>query len=529
MGSSTHRASSSTDTGGTRRTVAKIQDLFKGFAEAYGTYVIPPDGEALESGKRKGEARTIREPVTDELWAKHLEGSQGLGIIPINKANACSWGCVDIDVYRDFDPVTIWEKVKALGIPLTVCRSKSGGCHVYALFSEPVPAVKVRSWLTQVASALGHAQSEVFPKQTQLGEDNMGNWVNMPYMGGADDGPTTRYAYHPDTGEGMTLSEFEATVEASEPEAFFKFSLKQELKKKSASNEFSEAPPCLEALCAAGKFPEGSRNCGLMNMALFRRKVILDDEAWEKVVFADNNKYMGPGSNNEVRQILRSITKKKYEYQCNEEPLSSHCNRGLCQTRRYGVTHHQASVTGLQKMLTEPPVWILQVEDKPVRLSTKELTNQGLFQQAVLEQINMYPIPRKQQDWTLLIRVLIEKVQVIEMPEEATDEGRMIESIEDFVTSCTPATDVSQIHQGIPIEKEGRTFFRGKDLMNYLQDHGFRDIHKTRSAFYALISNMDSVTIHTSRKIAGHSLRLWSIVTPARVEIEAKAAEEVPF
>lgn len=509
--------------------MARIQDLFKGFEGAYGTYVIPPDAEVEPSGKLKGEATTIRKPITKELWAKHLDGSQGLGVIPINKDNMCVWGCVDIDVYIDFDPHDIWKKVKELGIPLTVCRSKSGACHVYALLSEPVPAAKLRPWLSQVASALGHAKSEIFPKQTQISDDAMGNWMNVPYQGGGDDRPTTRFAYHPETGEGMSLSEFEATVEATNPDTFFKFSLKAELKKKSESNEFTDAPPCLEALCNAGKFPQGSRNCGLMNLALFRRKVIMDDEKWEKCVFADNQRYMGPGSNNEVRQIIKSITRKRYEYQCNEEPISSHCNRGLCQTRRYGVTHHQASVTGLQKMLTEPPVWIVQVEDMPVRLTTQQLYNQGLFQQAVIAQINQCPIPRKIQDWTLLLRVLLEKVQVIEMPEEATEEGRMVESIEDFVTSCTPASDSSQIHQGIPIEADGRTFFRGKDLVNYLQDHGHKDIQKNRSAFFTLIKEMESVKIHDPKKIAGASVRLWSIETPARIQIEAKAAEEVPF
>lgn len=266
-----------------------------------------------------------------------------------------------------------------------------------------------------------------------------------------------------------------------------------------------------------------------MNLALFRRKAIQDDERWEKCVFADNTKYMGPGSTNEVHQIVRSIRKKKYEYQCNEEPMSSHCNRGLCQTRRYGVTHHQASVTGLQKIDTEPPVWLVQVEDKPVRLSTLQLHSQTLFQQAVIEQINECPMPRKTQDWTLLLRVLLEKVQVIEMPKEATHEGRMAESIEDYVSSCTPATDPSQIHQGIPIEEDGRTFFRSKDLWVHLQDHGYRDVYKQRAMYFALIKGMESVKMHSPRRIAGASVRLWSIETPARIEITAKVVEEAPL
>ncbi len=510
--------------------MARIQDLFKGYSGAYGTYVIPKDAQPTEKGKRKGEAHTIRQPVTDKLWADHLSGLQGLGIIPINEQDECVWGCVDIDVYMDFDAHDIWKKVKELGIPLTVCRSKSGGAHVYALFSEPVPAEKVRNWLKQVAAALGHAQCEIFPKQIHLGDENLGNWVNMPYMAGSADSWTTRFAYHPETGEGMMLSEFEAETEATNPDVFFSFTLEAELEKKSGSNEFSDGPPCLEALCAAGKYPEGSRNCGLMNLAIFRRKAIVDEEKWISQVNKDNHKYMGPGSQGEVNQIIRSISRKNYGYQCNEEPLSSHCNRGLCQTRRYGVADHQSSITGLQKIDSEPPVWIVQVDDQPVRVTTSEMQNQALFQKAVMEQLNMYTLLRKGPDWSKLLDQLFKKMQVIEVPKEATDEGRLSESLEDFILACTPANTPNQIHMGIPIVIEDRTYFRIKDLINYLGDHGYKDIQKNRHWLFSMMHSMDGVIYHENpRRIAGKALRLWSVVTPARVDLGVEPREEVPL
>ena len=33
------------------------------------------------------------------LWQKHLNGTDSLGIIPINDDNECKWGCIDIDSY----------------------------------------------------------------------------------------------------------------------------------------------------------------------------------------------------------------------------------------------------------------------------------------------------------------------------------------------------------------------------------------------------------------------------------------------
>ena len=180
-----------------------FEKIFRGLERAHGcTKVTAP----AENGvKLKGQSFVVRQPVTTELWKMHLDGTQSLGIIPINEDNQCVWGCVDIDSYAGFDHKKLIDKIKQFNLPLIVCRSKSGGAHVFLFSDQPVAAERMRDKLTEIKTLLGYGGSEVFPKQIQLkSSDDTGNFLNLPYFNGDD---TTRYAFKGD-GEAATLSEF---------------------------------------------------------------------------------------------------------------------------------------------------------------------------------------------------------------------------------------------------------------------------------------------------------------------------------
>ena len=77
-----------------------------------------------------------------------------LGIIPINEENKCKWSCIDIDVYNGFDHKELIRKIKQHKFPLLVCRSKSGGAHVFLFTDEFVPAALFRNKLKDMAAKL---------------------------------------------------------------------------------------------------------------------------------------------------------------------------------------------------------------------------------------------------------------------------------------------------------------------------------------------------------------------------------------
>ena len=62
--------------------IESFKEIFTGLERAHGvTKVNQSNGDGT---KLQGKSFIKREPVTDELWLKHLQGVASLGIIPIN-------------------------------------------------------------------------------------------------------------------------------------------------------------------------------------------------------------------------------------------------------------------------------------------------------------------------------------------------------------------------------------------------------------------------------------------------------------
>jgi hypothetical protein len=156
--------------------IEKFKNIFEGLDRAHGVTIV---GESNGNGtKVKGKSFVKREPVTNELWQKHLDGVDSLGVIPINDDNKCKWGCIDIDSYAGFDHQKLINKIKQFKLPLIVCRSKSGGAHVFLFTKDYVSASLMQDKLNEIRSVLGYGGSEVFPKQRELkSKDDTGNFL----------------------------------------------------------------------------------------------------------------------------------------------------------------------------------------------------------------------------------------------------------------------------------------------------------------------------------------------------------------
>jgi hypothetical protein len=130
----------------------KFKQIFEGLKIAYGQY---QKGERGENGKQGGKAFIVRGNVTDDLWENHLKGEgPALGIIPITENNTCRWGCIDIDKYN-FDHALLVSNIRKLKLPLIVCRSKSGGAHVFLFTKEFIPAFLMQGTLKKISKILG--------------------------------------------------------------------------------------------------------------------------------------------------------------------------------------------------------------------------------------------------------------------------------------------------------------------------------------------------------------------------------------
>ena len=446
--------------------VQRFFALLAGSDIAHGTFNVQNDRQ--RDGKKQGQARILREPPTAAHWDRHLRGENGLGIIPIKKNNCCHWGAIDIDVYN-LDHAALIRLVEKHKLPGIVCRSKSGGAHMYFFFTSEIAAADLQPKLVSIAALLGYAGSEVFPKQQEILADrgDTGNFLNMPYFAGSR---TTRYGYN-NNAESLSPEEFLDFAEsrAMDPEAFL--DLPTEPKK--AEELLPKGPPCLQQLAAQG-FGEGGRNNALFNLGVYARMAAPDK--WEERIRHYNKTMMLPPlEDREVEIIISQLQKKEYFYKCDDQPIVSYCNKDVCIGRKFGIGPGQkaSDLSSLTKINGDPPVWILDVDGKRIELGTDSLVSQKNFQKDCLDQINLYPKAMSDKAWTSRMQTLLANLTIIEVPPEATSRGEFEELLTSFCCDRARGVEREEILQGIAVWADECVFFQLRDLQKHLKANGF--------------------------------------------------------
>lgn len=478
----------------------RMLELFRGTMDAHGVYVVP---NSKLGGKLKGQARTLREPVTVDLWTKHLSGQQSLGVIPITKENTARWGVIDIDELG-IDLRLLSAKIEDFKLPCIVCRSKSGGAHVFLFLADFVPAEDLIAKLRELSSGLGYGKAEVFPKQAELLSEkgDIGNWLNMPYF---DADKTTRYAVRSD-GSPAPLKQFLDVAEATRVTA----SQLEELKIENKHEELLDGPPCLQHLTSQG-FPTGTRNHGLFALGVFLRKAFPD--AWERKLEEYNRLFMRPPlDHQEVSDVSKSLKKRDYFYRCNDAPIVSYCNAPVCRTRKHGVGAGSAMpvFSGLSKLDTDEPIWFLDVEGKRVELTTDELQVQPRFQKRCMDTLNMMPPKMSEIAWQRLIQYMLDNVVVIEVPKEVSKSGKLEELLETFTSDRARALSRDELLIGKPWVEGGKIYFRLRDLEEFLNRHGIK-INRSQIASYLKDHGGETKFFN----IKSRGVNTWGLKAPA--------------
>ena len=505
--------------------------LFRGLEAAYGTFDIT--GKQA-NGKHKGKASVVREKRTLATFEKHLSGEQGLGIVPINEKNSCFWGAIDIDLYP-LDHAAIVKTIHRQKLPLVVCRSKSGGGHVYLFLKEAVPADTLQNKLKEVASEIGCAAgTEIFPKQIQLvlERGDTGNFLNLPYFNHENG---LRYAFKLDGGA-ATLEEFVEMAEAVSitPDEMGRLFEKETVH---VDERIKDGPPCLQILLRQG-FPEGTRNNGLFNLGVYLRKAFPNE--WETKILEYNQAVLEPPLDlKEVNVVAEQIRKKDYQYKCSDQPICNFCNRDLCRSRRFGVggDANTPRIANLRKYDSEPPLWFLDVNGSPVELITEALQSQPKFQILCMEQINTMPRTMTRQAWEAQMNMLLSTMvqtegAVIHTSEDTSIRGQFYELLEEFTTHMQAAVDREEILLRRPWTNETnrRTYFRLKDLEAFLKRQKFNDYRSNKIA--QRLRDIDGMSEQLS--INGRPIRCWSIPAFEQIEEEFSSKfedidEEIPF
>jgi len=473
--------------------------LFEGSDLARGTFVADAMQDKV---KKKGRASVIRVPASLEHWQDHLDGKVGLGIIPINSSNMCKWGAIDIDSY-DVDHKDLVSKLKSHKIPAVVGRSKSGGAHVWVFMKDYISAGDMQERLNELASALGYAGSEIFPKQSKILSErgDTGNFLNMPYHGGEN---TMRYAFNQE-GEGLSVDEFLGLAKGSSltPSKFKGLDLTLGSKKEA----LKEGPPCLNRLCGQG-FPQGTRNNGLFNLGIYAR--MFDNDNWESLIHKYNMDYLDPPLNaNEVATIVKQLQRKDYFYKCEDQPLQSFCNKEVCKTQKYGVGPAGVtnSLSSLTKIDGDPPIWLMNVDGERLELSTHALTTQTQFARECVAQINKFPVQISGRAWQTRIQILLDNVTIVEVPPDATLKGQFEELLYVFGAERAKGEEKQDILSGNAVWIDARVFFQVKDIKRHLQANDFPHFDSNK----IVLTLQELEAEKKFWKVKGRGIHVWSL------------------
>lgn len=475
-----------------KSTPVLLSELFIGSDRTHGVQ-DHRDGEKIVHWTKDG-------PATVQDCEDHWNGSRGLGIVPVKTDGTCHFAAIDIDV-DTINHQDLYERVRSLRMPLTVCRSKSGGAHLYLFSAESRPASLMRSVLRRWAGILQYPQAEIFPKQDSLGAKDKGNWINLPYFAGEN---TTRYAVGAEGA--LTFEQFFASISFWDGRDEVKAALVV-LK--------SDMPPCLQHYFEQGGFKEGERNDGLFNVGIFYRKA--QPNGWQDQLREYNQKFCNPALDTaEVGSIIRSIENNPgYNYRCDQPPINAHCDLKRCKKMPYGVngrnTRPEFLISHLRKIKTDPPTYVVEVNGLDVSLTDEEFMSNLKFRRRLENLRSILAPPMKDNQWDEERRRLHETEEVIEAPEDASTGGAIMDAVMDFLTRYKNARGDNQqesLLKGMPIEyKDKFMAFKSTHLWEFLTLH--RQFKITRPALYALLHAHGATCEDSPAKILGKSVRIW--------------------
>lgn len=142
------------------------------------------------------------------------------------------WGCCDIDTGDWNEAYKLGYALEGMGMLPWIERSRSKGWHIWVFSEDWVEAWEMRRALKVAYAAIGLPAKEANPKSEKLRQNQLGNYVRLPYKGWFAEGnkPTRQVMMknfdHNHDGEVMGLEEFLETPKGVHPNIIRKWASK---------------------------------------------------------------------------------------------------------------------------------------------------------------------------------------------------------------------------------------------------------------------------------------------------------------
>lgn len=488
--------------------VKRFAKLFRGSASIHGRWSAGTDG--------KKAVKTVPTGATPTLYASHLEGEGAfLGVPPLREDSTCLFGAIDIDD-DGVDHHALEAKIQAHALPLIICRSKSGGAHLYLFTETPVDARMMVETLKKFRKTLDYDKNangmpvEIFPKQVKHEVGRSANWINLPYW---DHAQTNRYAIS--GGRQLSLDEFFDVAEHA------RVSERRLLTWADPSlGPFADGPPCLQQLHAQG-FQEGGRNNALLNTGIFFK--LSQAATWQDALREYNETQVPePVDQRELDTIIRSLDQNEYAYTCAQHPICTVCNKPRCRKQPFGIGHFikksrladLPELSDLVKITTEPARYKVRVNGVEVPLSESELENPAKFSSVCLHRLNLViPTPRPS-DWKDVLKDLVATRTEEAAPSDSGDKGILLVYFDDFMLQRFRSDTINDVLRGgYPArDVDGRVYFKSIDFLTFIRKRGFQKFDLPE--IYAILRREVKLE-HGERTILGKTLPLWSVDEPS--------------
>jgi len=510
--------------------IERLKAIFAGLESAYGATKIT--NEIRHDGKNEVKSFTVKRPVTRELWEDHLKGTEpALGIVPINENNECKWGCIDIDTYP-FDHKKLIQKIKKNNYPLIVFRSKSGGAHVFLFTDVFVPASLMRRKLQLMASNLGYAKAEIFPKQSTIKAErgDIGNFLNMPYHGGDR---TVRYAIG-DDGNSLTIENFVKQYDeyVQTEEQLKNFLVEKIDLKKKVKEHFPDGPPCLNKIINNGPIVEGNgeiaasgRDNGLFNIGVYLRKS--DPTNWkDKLEDYNNEKYIKPPlKSTDITRIVGQLDKKDYDFRCKEKPICNFCDEKVCYAKPFGKGEEvrMPAITTIRKYASEPPIFFVTVDEQTIEVDAPTLHDPEKFSVVCMTELGTPLLPVAKLIWRKMLAKLMKSMEPIEAPDDTRLDVQLKDLLTEFISR--DGKSIEDILKRKPFTEKGISHFKFKDFWGFLiRSKTWPDKTYTKNKTIRLLEDLFSGKEKVV-KINDKSVKVWTVekidvekFTPKRLE-----------
>ena len=444
---------------------------FTGLKRNYGVCKTTEGFVDAETGKKRYPHEWSSIPLVEQDYLDHLSGKKSIGIQPCTDEGKARFGAIDVDKYpidRKFYLNIIQEKK----LPIIPVLSKSGGLHLYVFTTEFVKTKSIRDFLEQVLFLFKlPISTEIFPKQTSLGENadgekTNGNFINLPYNS------ISRKALLPD-GEEMQIDMFLKVIEANaQTEAQLKDIQKRIVEEElsGGGEEFVDGPPCLGILTK--NIMKDGRDRFLYNYMVFAKKKYPDK--WQDKVIEAARKYFEFDNNwtdIHVNQKIKSWSKDTKGHTCNDPLLAPVCVKSECVKRKFGIISDNKPVWpalyALQKLNIKPtPEWYFTVKNEEGQTkqvhakNVHRIESQKELRALLMEQVHVVVPTVKANDFYEILKNLFEKskIEILE-PAEGTNPSDILKAHINRYINDPQAKKYNSFKSGRPLLDDEYAYF----------------------------------------------------------------------